>query len=197
MANIRQPAKTGTVITNTDGLRVVLDATLSDDRGQEMGVTSDPIEDGSTVSNHIIKLQGTFSLTGIVTRTPLFEEGTPTRLEDLIEDLFELINAKKTVTIINGLHVLSGYVMRRLNTTRDPDTGQATNVSIDLVEYTITSPVTAKLPPLKVAEDKRDSATPTGDAGTQSPVESEGEATKAEVSQSIALSGFNFLRGAN
>lgn len=196
MAEItRKPATSGSVITNTDGLRVVFDATLTDDRGQTMEVTKDPIEDASTVSSHIIDAPGTFSLTGIITRTPLFEESSPTRLEDIIEDLFKLIDAKRLVTIVNGLHVLAGYVITNLNIARPEDIGQAVNVSMSFEELVIVSPVKAKLPPIEVAADKRASATSTGDAGTQSPTDSEGESTKSEVSASIAASGFDFLRG--
>lgn len=192
---IKQPSRHGAVIKNASGLQVILDATLSDSRGQAMEVTSDPIEDGSTVSSHIIKQPETFSLSGIITRTPLYERGTDTRLEDGIEDLFEMTNAKEVVTITNGLHLLSSYVITRLSVDRTEGQGQSANVSMDFQQITISSPETAKLPPTKVADDKRDSATPTGDAGSQSPEESDGENVKGEISTSIAAQGFDFLTG--
>lgn len=195
MAITRKPRERGAVITNTDGLQVVLDATLSNDRGQAMEVTSDTIEDGSTVSDHIIKQPGTFALTGKITRTPLFDEPSETRLEDIIDDLFTLTESGRLVSVVDGLFVFEGYAITNLNVTRQVDTGQAADVSMSFKRVVVVSPVTAKLPPQEVAADKRDSATATGDAGTQSPEESEGEATKAEVSQSIAASGFDFLRG--
>lgn len=196
-SNIKEPAQHGAVLTGEDGFRVILDSTLTDNRTQSFEVTSDPIEDGTTVANHIIEGLGEFSLTGIVTRTPTWEEGTPTRLEDVQDSLFELAQSKQKILIVNDLHVLPNYAITNVSVSRGENEGQSFTASLSFKQLVITEPLTAKLPPVKVNADLRDSATPTGDAGTQSPVESDGDSTKEEVSKSIASSGFDFLRGAN
>jgi hypothetical protein len=194
---IKSPANKGTVISNADGLEAILDATLTDSKGQSFEITSDAIEDGSNVSSNIIEGPIEFSLTGFITRTPTFEEGEQSRLEKARDDLFRLGQAKKPVTVINGFNVLQNYAIERVDVSRSEADGQGASASMSFKQLTITTPITANLPPSNVDASLKDGATPTGDAGNQSPAESEGTATKAEVSKSIAAVGFDFLTGAN
>lgn len=192
---IRKPRRYGAVIKNAEGLQVILDATLSDSRGLSAEVSSDPIEDGSSIAHNIIIQPETFSLTGEITRTPLYEAGSDTRLEDGIEDLFLMLRSRSPVSITNGLHVLKNYAITNLSVDRSEGQGQSASISMSFQQLIITEPETARLPPPKVEAEQRDAATPTGDAGSQSPEESSGNEIKDEVSSSIAAQGFDFLTG--
>jgi len=197
MAILLKPAaRFGTVVSGDQGT-ITFDATISDTSSGAVEWTQHAIESGAVISDHAIKRPRTFSITGTVTRTPLndIDAGNVTRLEDAVDRLFRLMDARQLVTVTNGLWVLSGYGITSVDVSRDSGTGQAATISVALQEITVVSTQTAQIPPEQVAAEQQDTATAQSDQGTQTGTESEGEEVKAEVETSLARAGVDWLTG--
>jgi hypothetical protein len=196
---MRALARNGAQISQPDtGLLVVLDATLSDSYGRTASVTDHPLEDRSTIQDHVIREPGTAQISGVISRTTLgdIDPSSPTRVDDALDRLDRLIVDGRPLTLVTGLRSLSQYVMTSLVVSRsDPSQGQAPRVQMDFKEIVTAASQVVSIPPERVASSQQDGATAQSDQGTATPADSDGEEVKAEVNRSMLQSGFNFLTG--
>ena len=154
---------------------VYLDATLSESFESSLSWTEHPVEDGSTISDHAVRLPRKLSLSGVVTRAPAAmitgPNPDPAHLDDTIRALEGLMTDRQPVSVYTGLRAYPRLYVESLSVSRSAGDGQRANVQMSLREIEIVEAQTALVPPLPVVPEKKADATPEQSQGTQSPTE--------------------------
>jgi len=162
------------LIEDEAGLRqetVYLDATLSDRR--ELGVewTSHPREEGAPATDHKIVQRKGYTLTGIITATPLdavlFDEN---RIANTIDKLEEFARKGYELVIVSGLDMLPNMGISNLAISRNGP-AQEVEVKMDLVELIKVRTVTVAIPPEILAQFVEPGASDQVDGGDQTGTE--------------------------
>lgn len=111
---------------------VTLDATISEDHEFNSRVTNFPVEDGSIISDHIIKEPETLQITGIVTDTPLAILAAFNRSIDAFNRLIQIYENRERISVVTGIRVYTDMVMTSLQVPRNVQTGQSLTFVIEL-----------------------------------------------------------------
>ena len=134
---------------------VDVDVSLSESHNETSRITKHPIEDGSTISDHIIKDPFTVTITGFISNTPLGLKGlkdkankivkTPANLKKLVSgksvldtmqtaynDLVFLRDSDKPIEVITGLKSYTDMYIQKLSINRTPQTTGGLPFSITL-----------------------------------------------------------------
>lgn len=120
---------------------VELDVTIREDHRYSSRVTTYPIEDGSTLSDHIINEPTVLVLEGIVTDTPLGFLSLFNRSVDAFNRLIQIHQNRQLVTVVTGLKVYPNMVITVLNVPREVRTGQSLRFTIEMQEVTLDTSV--------------------------------------------------------
>jgi len=113
---------------------VELDVTLREDHKYSSRVTTYPIEEGSSLSDHIINEPTIVVLEGIVTDTPLSILSAFNRSVDSFNRLIEIHNRREIVQVVTGLKVYNNMAITVLDVPREVTTGQSLRFTIELQE---------------------------------------------------------------
>jgi len=146
---------------------IIIDGMLSETTSQTMVTTTNPLENGVLVTDHVVEQPRTFALQGIITNTPLmgagFIDGLVTnvayelggvvsRVSGLIgsslpsgtsrsqqgyNSLRALMLAKKTITIKTNLGDIEDLIFTSLTISQDKDSSNAILFSATFVEILI------------------------------------------------------------
>lgn len=187
-----------------EGLKVIpLDASLEESHLHQALVTSNPVEEGSDVTDHVSINPVTLTMTGFVTDSPVkFLQGVQQLLSSTSgsgsisssahDDLRFLFNSKTPFTVVTGLDTYENMVFRRLNFPRNAQTGETLRFEAELVQVTFASFQTAALNSDTLSEklDSKNQADSKRDLGKQNT----DIPTDSEVTRSSFL--FDFLNDA-
>lgn len=146
---LRPRATKGPQLRESDGSSFVFDALISEAPSDEGEITRHPVEDGGVVSDHYQKQPVKLTMTVGLTNSPLPEQGTQETNRDFVlyEALLRIADKGEPITVVTGLRVYTNMVVLRTSTTRDPQTGQALVVQLDLEEVRLTTTATVDIPP--------------------------------------------------
>lgn len=156
---------------NIGGLSV--DVTIRERHERENEVTNHPIEDGTEVSDHVIRNPVRLSMEGVVTNSPLSGGYVP-RAQEAFDILDQLWRERQLITVVTGFGRYANMVITHLDKWKDHETGDALQFTAELQEIvTVASLSTVISAPqtLQGADDAgtRDLATPTQERGRRSP----------------------------
>lgn len=110
------------------------DATISELHQAESRVTSQPVEQGVNISDHIANEPLRMTIEGFVTNSPLSGGGFGDRVQDAFNTLFELRANKTLVTVVSGLKIYDNMAITRISVPRDRSSGDAIRFTVDLQE---------------------------------------------------------------
>jgi len=145
---------------------IQFDASVSESHNSPSEVTDHPVEEGSTVSDHIRKLPKEFELNGLVTNTPIVflattlaespltvdSNPTDSRVESAYSELERIQEAGETVDVVTSLREYTDMAITNVSVTREKATGQILDSTISLREILFAKALTLELPvPLNVA----------------------------------------------
>ncbi len=194
-----------------------LDASLRDTHTFENEVSSFPVEDGSSISDHVRLLPVQLTIEGIVTDSPIdvrfsdvsyIVEGENNREEALVverEDTAVRVETardlllsmrgsygkeQQLLTVVTGLKVYENMVMTKLSFERDGKTGRALPFTASFVELTTQKISTESLRPAKSVSSK---ASPKSNKGKQKASDIAQDEKKVKVSSLKKI--FNTLSG--
>lgn len=120
---------------------VELDVTLRETHSYTSRVTNYPIEEGSTLSDHIINEPTIVVLEGTVTDTPLAILPFFNRSIDAFNRLIEIHQKRESIIVVTGLKKYPNMVITNLDIPRDIRTGQSLTFTIELKEIIIDTSV--------------------------------------------------------
>lgn len=120
---------------------IELDVTLRESHKYSSRATTYPIEDGSILSDHIIRDPVIVVLEGVVTDTPISVLSTFNRSVDAFNRLVELHTNREVVTVVTGLKKYDSMTITQLNVPREIRTGQSLTFNIELQEIVVDTTV--------------------------------------------------------
>ena len=132
---------------------VVIDASMKEVHDSDCNVTTNPVEDGVAVADHVQILPKTLSMEGVVTDTPVSFSiinnvtglistatslfGASSRSKDAYDDLLKLRDERQPFRVVTGLQVYDNMILEKLSITRTAQTGKAINFRALLREIAI------------------------------------------------------------
>lgn len=111
---------------------VVLDAVVEEDHSYTARVSSFPIENNDTISDHIVNDPENLQISGVVSDTPLSFLAPFNRSVNAFQALIEVYNRKERVTVVTGIKIYTDMVMTSLQIPRSVQTGQSLTFNISL-----------------------------------------------------------------
>lgn len=111
-------------------------------------MTSFPIEDGSTISEHIINQPKEVSVNGFIGVNALGIGSTWITVFDQINDL---IDSKSLISIVMGLKIYDNMHIESFDVTRDKATGQGLPFTMKLKEAVIIQSQVTNIPSAKIS----------------------------------------------
>lgn len=135
---------------------ISLDLILTETHSLNAVVTQHPVQDGSTISDHITILPRSGTMRVLVSNFSLstaegdaradwdeiYAQGEAAkkslhnRAEDAWKKLKDLVKTRELVKVVTSLEVYEDVALTRVETTRDGDTGDALEIDIDYEQVT-------------------------------------------------------------
>ena len=154
-----EPAVPVSLFYRADGWSVgeiSLDLILTETHSLNAVVTQHPVQDGSTISDHITILPRSGTMRVLVSNFSLstakgddradwdeiYDQGEaaqkslPNRAEEAWKKLKDLVKKRELVKVVTSLEVYEDVALTRVETTRDGDTGDALEIDIDYEQVT-------------------------------------------------------------
>ena len=154
-----EPAVPVSLFYRADGWSVgeiSLDLILTETHSLNAVVTQHPVQDGSTISDHITILPRSGTMRVLVSNSSLstaegdaraawdeiYAQGEaaqktlPNRAEEAWKKLKDLVKTRELVKVVTSLEVYEDVALTRVETTRDGDTGDALEIDIDYEQVT-------------------------------------------------------------
>jgi len=180
-----------------EGLKVIpLDASIQENHVYQALVTSNPVEQGSDVTDNVTINPVVLNMTGFITDTPVkFLQGAQQLLSSTSgsgsisssahDDLIFIFEKKQPFTVVTGLKTYANMIMRRLTFPRNATTGKSIRFEAELIQITFATFQTEALPADTLGDqlDSKDQAQAKTDLGKQPP----GVPTPSEVTKSSFL----------
>ena len=147
------------LLVDENGAVLSVDAVLVERHEMASRVSQYPVEDGGTISDHILNEPRRVSIEGFVTDSPL--SGLPVPGAGIIEAvalagqsptrgafgfLESLRDDRMRVTLVTGLKRYESMVLTTLSIPRDGGTGQALRFSADFVEIEVVETQSVTIP---------------------------------------------------
>ena len=132
----------------------LFDVTRTETLNSKATVTSYGVEEGSDITDHVRLEPRTFSLSGIVTATPLDPEKTfPDRLQDVINDLLNLQKAEQTYELVTVFGIIPNVVITSVSATYDvASSGDVLSIELELKEVRFARAQTVRIVEVNVSE---------------------------------------------
>lgn len=145
-----------------DLISIEFDATMSEVHSWTNDITTNPVENGSTVADHILNNPDEITLTGFITNTPITGElidqykkvatqiidgkKREDRVDAAIGMLKELMDKKLIVTVFTKYLVYPNMAIRSINFPRNASSGDSIEVTINFIKLNLVSTQTVKVP---------------------------------------------------
>lgn len=181
---------------------IMLDCTLSEEHSYQADVTENPVEDGSTIADHVNLKPFTLKIDGLVSDSPLGFSiigdvqnivssitqifGTQSRSRDAFEALVTLYKNRIPFTVLTNLKRYENMVISEANFPYTKDTGQALDLKMTLTQISIVKSKIIQSSPQTAYKGK---VAPTADVGTK--VSDNSTVTNSTDNQSVLSSIFN------
>jgi hypothetical protein len=176
--NIIFPAKSRAKFEGVANLE--LDASISESHSYTAEVTTNPVESGGEITDHVTIKPDQLTIEGFVTDTPvkIFEgiqdllqqkSGSGEVSKSAYETLKLLFESKQPFTVVTGLTTYSDMVLKRLSIPRDRSTGQTLRFTAELqqVEFAQFQETELEESTLSETLDTKDQAQAKKDVGKQ------------------------------
>jgi hypothetical protein len=111
---------------------VTFDSAVSETHRFSSTVTQYPVENGTIVSDHILKKPDSIILSGVVTDSPLNIFSFYNRSIDAFNRLVQLHEKREVFTVVTGIKIYNNMTITSLNVPRALKTGQSLKFDIEL-----------------------------------------------------------------
>ena len=151
---------------------IELDALITETPTVSATPTSNTIEDGSVIADHVTHAPDTLTIQGEISNSPasidrIFSKSfVSSPVQDSWEQLLELKRDGVPFDFVSDFQVYYGYVITNLTPTRNAAAGQALNFSCTMQKITIVESEVVDVPEEVVAEDVKATAASESKAGT-------------------------------
>lgn len=117
------------------------DVTTSQSHNFEWVATQNPVENGTTITDHVRRLPDVLTIEGLIVDTPLFPPVPifTNRAQKEFQKLLSFADAREPVFVATSLRIYPDMIITRIGVSRDSSTGGAVPVSLTLQEIQISS----------------------------------------------------------
>lgn len=177
---------------------VAIDGVIQESTVRSVRITEHPVEDATTISDHVVRVPLKYTMEGIITDTPLAseaitgivdsisgvfgksEESGQTRSQQIYNELVKLIDAKEIIEIQSTLQLYRDLVFESISIIQDKDRARSIHFTAEFKQVII----------VKTATTDIDSRNITGDSNKAGQSESvvKGEAPINLVGAAVLLS---------
>ena len=133
-----------------------LDATLDESHDWANDVTSNPVETGAPITDHVIERPDKLTITGLITNSPLHGElagqyfGGETqspRIQTVFEAIYSLVKKREVVVVYTRHAVYADMVIQSVNIPRSAGVGEAIEFKMELIHVRMVSTQMVTVPP--------------------------------------------------
>lgn len=120
---------------------VAIDAFVEEGHDLSAQVTSYPVEDGSTINDHVIQDPDKLIIRGVIGATSIYGEdaleNTINRPYNIYLKLEELKNNGEPITVVTGLKTYENMVIEAFSITRNAENGRSLEFTMNLIQVRI------------------------------------------------------------
>jgi hypothetical protein len=115
---------------------IILDASISETHTYDSEVPQFPVENGLSITDTVINKPISFTVSGIVSTTPIQGDITPDpgRADRAYQDMIQIREKREEVTIVTPLSVYEDMVMTNLTVPRSRTTGESFEFSASFIQ---------------------------------------------------------------
>lgn len=137
----RRPTRQGRIGT------MLLDVTIREQHTRENRVTQWPVEDGSTITDHINNQPRRVTIEGFITDAPLLSGAQlAPRAQNAFIELERMWQARELLEVVTQYRRYSSMAIQKLDVPKNPNTGQALRFTVDFVEVQKANSETVEIP---------------------------------------------------
>jgi hypothetical protein len=136
---------------------VQVDAMVQEDHQSAATLTDYPIENGVSISDHVVVKPDQLTLNCVVSNTPIYIGPgllATNRIMDAYILLWAIMSTKSAVNIVTGLRVYQNMVLEDLKVTRTKDNGQALEFIVQAKQARIVKTQTSTASAAPIAQKK-------------------------------------------
>lgn len=132
------------------------DATLEEVHDWSAEVTTNPVENGAPVADHVIEKPDKLRLTGLITNSPLHGElagqyfGGDTqspRIQTAFEAIYELVKKREAIVVYTKHAIYTDMIIQSVNIPRNASIGESIEFTMELVHVRFVSTQMVTVPP--------------------------------------------------
>ena len=137
-----------TIFGNAYG-NIELDANLEENHEWSAEITSNPVETGAPISDHIIDQQDKLKIKGFVTDAPLIASQTIAQIsksQNIFDILYKLIKIKEPITVYTQYKIYNDMVISNIIIPRTPGIGEAIEFEAEFIHIRKVSTQIVEIP---------------------------------------------------
>lgn len=165
---------------------IELDATLDENHEWVAEVTTNPVEEGAPISDHVIEQSDRVTLRGFISNNPIasgFLIPQISTVQDVFNLLYDLIKLKEPVTVYTKLKVYTDMVLTRVTPGRNAGVGDALEFDAEFIHIRKVATQTVDVP--KGVSAKKEAKTPASVGRKAEPAKDAGK----KQAETVNLSG--------
>lgn len=174
---------------------IEFDAVLAENHSWSADATTNPVETGSPITDHVIEQADTLTIAGFVSDASIslssnFTQfsGAQPKTKVAFDALRETIKAKKTVSVYTKFKVYTDMIITKIDIPRVPENGGSIEFSIDFLNIRMVSTQLVDIPK-GIGTSQTDSST-TKKASTQANAGTKSATTTTATKPSSVISRF-------
>ena len=110
-----------------------IECTLSETHSATSRITNQPVEEGSTISDHIVNDPEKVNITGFISDTPL--DASYSNYSQLAFDtLYQIRDTRNTISVVTNYRVYQDMVITNISVPRTQRSGQSIEFSVELTK---------------------------------------------------------------
>ena len=154
---------------------IAIDGVIEETTNRSMRITEHPVEDATTISDHIIRVPLSYSMEGVITDSPLAtealtgiadsvtgvfgksEESGQTRSQQIYSELVKLLEKKEVIEIQTTLQLYKDLAFESISVKQDKDRARSIHFSATFKQVIIVRSSSAEVDARNIS-DKKDKA---------------------------------------
>jgi len=151
---------------------IAIDGVIEETTDRSVRITEHPVEDATTISDHVIRVPLKYSMEGVITDTPLAteaitgiidsvsgvfgksEESGQTRSQQIYTELVKLLEAKEIIEIQSSLQLYKDLVFESISVKQDKDRARSIHFSATFKQVIIVKSASTEVDARNISDEK-------------------------------------------
>ncbi len=177
---------------------IAIDGVIEETTNRSVRITEHPVEDATTISDHVIRVPLAYIMEGVITDTPLAteaitgivdsvsgvfgksEESGQTRSQQIFSELVKLLDAREIIEIQATLQLYKDLVFESISVKQDKDTSRSIHFTATFKQVLIVKSASTEVDARNISNEK--------DKAGQGAIVVKGEAPVSQASDAVNLS---------